>query len=235
MMDQLASVGVEFDDRGLWRLFQRNVDYYETQPILAKPPWACKVIYETNRPMRPWGLEALKKASSFIYVLSGQITRTPGLYKQVDRKTNRERDTFLRETNERIHSSVRVRLACDGLGIDDKAIWECPALLKNWYPAKSRKEYRDPTPTHSDGEEHEREREEVTDSNNQEMERWVWKYCGPEKDAPPSAAARIMVEDVPGPYERYLQELAGGNPNSCLFAEGVDLQKKLERFRAAAA
>lgn len=215
MMDQLVSVGVEFDDRGLWRLFQRNVDYYETQPILAKPPWAAKEIYEANRPVRPWALGALKKASSLIYTLTGQISRTPGLYKQIDRRTNTEKNTFLRDTNERIHSSVRTRIECGGLGLDDKAVWDYPALRNNWTP----KEYQGPLPKHLNGEESEREREEITDGNNREMARWVWEYCGPEKDAPPSAAARIMVEEVLGPYETYLQELSGGNPTSYLFAD----------------
>src|SRR5699024_6134725 len=55
-------------------------------------------------------------------------TRTPGIYRQVDPKTRLERGKFLEDTNESVHSSVRVRLACEGLGLNDQSIWTCKAL-----------------------------------------------------------------------------------------------------------
>ncbi len=57
--------------------------------------------------------------------------RRPGLILRVDPETNEDTDAPLLRTAEAVHSSVRVRLACGGLGMDDKERWDCPALLKD--------------------------------------------------------------------------------------------------------
>lgn len=48
---------------------------------------------------------------------------------RVDPDTNVDTEEPLTNTNERIHSSVRVRLACKGMGMDDQGAWPCPSLL----------------------------------------------------------------------------------------------------------
>ena len=65
MMDQLASIGVSFDDWILDEMYKYNVKYYET---LQHPSpwffggnksgkeWATQSIYEKFKPIRPWGL-----------------------------------------------------------------------------------------------------------------------------------------------------------------------------------
>lgn len=52
------------------------------------------------------------------------------MYKKIDPKSGRPLPEFLEDTNERIHPSVRVRLACEGLGLNDSDVWNCPSLLR---------------------------------------------------------------------------------------------------------
>ena len=158
MMDQLASIGVEFDEATISRIFTRLVrDYHDmagkASSVRAPPPpitsddpiasadepdagtgafcgflksvlpradkWAVSPIFESNDPVRPWGLGQLLGAEGFMYKISGSNVRTPGLYKKVDPTAGDLTRAFLEDTNERVHSSVRVRLTLKGLGLND--------------------------------------------------------------------------------------------------------------------
>lgn len=217
-MDQMASVGIEFDKQALDRLFKQSVDYYEhlsaanaKQKAPSTQRWAVDPIYTDNRPVRPWGLGAINKTSSLLYWLAGQVKRTPGLYRQTDPRTGADLDKFLQDTNERVHSSVRIRLACDGLGLNDKGVWTCPAL-HNWKVKRTEVEYSDPIPRHPSwglG----------NDVFEKPKERWVWEYNGDEKGAPSDTKQRFLVEDTLGPYEQYLLKISAGKPNVFEFAE----------------
>jgi len=57
-------------------------------------------------------------------------------------------DEYMTNTNERIHSCVRVRLDLDGLGLDDRGLYKCTALLgKNrWQLRRVRIQVDDPIP-----------------------------------------------------------------------------------------
>ena len=227
MMDQLASVGVEFDDDAFTALLDRTRKFYETSgaaTAAAKVPWGVSPLYENNRPFRPWGLAAIEKASSWLYALAGTTMRTPGLYKQVDAKTRREKG-YLQDTNERIHASVRIRLACKGLGLNDKGVWGNPAM-KGWRLVK-----RDPSSSArggagggGGGSKTVAGASAATEvaaqnwgppANLQEMvdeEGWGWEWDGKdEKNAPP---ARRLEEESMGPYERFwLRKAGGGEPS----------------------
>jgi hypothetical protein len=61
--------------------------------------------------------------------LAGRTVRRPGRVLRVDETTNEDTPEPLLNTNERVHSVVRVRLACGGLGLDDNCLWGCEALL----------------------------------------------------------------------------------------------------------
>lgn len=256
MMDQLASVGVEFDEATIMRIFSRLESYYRTttpgKAEVAKPtsgkPWAVKQIYDTNHPIRPWGQGALLKAGSFLYTLAGFNLRTPGLYRKIDIETGFTSIAFLEDTNERIHSSVRVRLATGGLGLNDGGLWTAPALKGRWRPRRTDTNYVDPIPRSrrtweqvkevrahdvaADPEHHgDRARqvelmEAAADQqrpltgDGEARQRWVWEWCGPEAEAPPE---RVLVEEPLGPYERQLLRLASGKPNIYDFAEGIDV------------
>ncbi len=52
----------------------------------------------------------------------------------------------MRDTNERIHSCVRVRLELDGLGLDDKGLYHPQALEKKWRPRQIALKVQDPIP-----------------------------------------------------------------------------------------
>lgn len=273
MMDQLASVGVEFDEAIINRIFTRLERYYRiisgTDPTAlprtgtvdlelanAKAEietksgklWAVKQIYEGNHPVRPWGLGALLKAGSIFYTLAGFDLRSPGLYKKIDPMKGIPTMAFLEDTNERIHSSVRVRLAVGGLGLNDSDVWDVPALKGRWRPKKINQEFIDPIPKTRRTWEHVKEVKEQTEAADPERqgnpshqielmeaaandqrplsgggestERWIWEYCGPEKDAP---VERVLVEEPLGPYERQLLRLAGGKPNVYDYAQGVNV------------
>ncbi|KAK2591853.1 hypothetical protein QQS21_010462 [Conoideocrella luteorostrata] len=222
MMDQMASVGVEFDAPSLKRVVELTDDFYqspEAQSSKKNPrgirQWAADPIYERNKPFRPWGLGAIQKAGGLVYSLSGDSIRTPGMYKQVDPKTTLCKEKFLQDTNERVHSSVRVRLACEGLGLNDESVWTCTAL-SDWRLKRATFEM-DEGPRYQD---HYRER--------LSREGWIWKYVGAERNAPNQ---KVMTEEPLGPYERYLLDLSGGNPNVYDFA-GRRANKNKRRSRS---
>ncbi|KAL6823960.1 hypothetical protein V8C40DRAFT_279807 [Trichoderma camerunense] len=233
MMDQMASVGVEFDLSCLERVAQKTIGYYKSLQTTKKkgPKWAVDPIYSSNQPVRPWALGSINKAGSFIYKLSGFEDRTPGLYKRTDPKTERDTNIFLQDTNERIHSSARVRLACKGLGLDDKGIWSCPSL-SSWQLKHTDATFEDSIPHHPSWWQGPLDESGV---DKQQTGRWIWEFAGPKGSAPTDPKQRIMVEEPLGPYERYLLQLSEGTPNVYLFAETQDIDwqgKKIPALRS---
>ena len=215
MMDQMASVGVEFDRTSLDRIIQQSDDFYldlDAQGGARKDrrriqQWAVDAVYDRNQPIRPWALGEMQKDSSVLFRLSGESARTPGVYRQVDPKTKLDKGKFLQETNESVHSSVRVRLACEGLGLNDRSVWRCEALA-DWR-LKRVTLVRDVT-YEANGNLYRREEAE---------ERWMWKYVGDEGLAPGDSSQRTMWEAPLGYYEQYLLDRCGGRPNVYDWAE----------------
>ena len=80
---------------------------------------------------RAWGLGQTRYPTKRVQTLLGKTVRHPGLFTRTDTETNRPTDEPLAATGERIHSSVRVRLACRGLGLDDRDEWACDALTRD--------------------------------------------------------------------------------------------------------
>ncbi len=80
---------------------------------------------------RPWSLGQIRYPSSWIQVFAGTAHRRPGLFNRTDPETNDDTGIALKRTDERVHSSVRVRLACRGLGLDDRKPWECTPLTQD--------------------------------------------------------------------------------------------------------
>lgn len=293
MMDQLASVGVEFDEATIERVFTRLQHTYTDLaekgemriPHAPKPitsddsiadsdepehdsgpfcglfsilstekHWAVEPICETNVPFRPWGLGAISGSEGAMYKFAGYDMRTPGMYKKPDLMNGQATKVFLEDTHERIHSSVRVRLAVKGLGLNDRRVWEAPALKGRWRLRKTTEQFTDPIPdTVTTWEplaaiagmskttgiwsavdidstdptsavamvQNAVEGQRPLAAKHGRHYRWVWEYCGPEREAPPN---RVMVEEPLGPYERQLLRLASGKPNVYEFAEAMDLQ-----------
>ncbi|KAI0477024.1 ADP-ribosylation factor family-domain-containing protein [Xylaria cf. heliscus] len=263
MMDQLSSVGCEFKPDALERTFEANVKYYtnrepesalvkceETCPVCPQRRnkkriiWAEKIIYELNEPIRPWSLHYIQSATGCLYNLIGSVSRAPGMYKKIDPKSGHPLPEFLEDTNERVHPSVRVRLACEGLGLNDTDVWDCPSLLKFWRPQRVAQQFVDPVPRAADW--GPPKSEPATTSHPPEepgssaangatasmeslqmlsldpSERWVWEYVGPEIVAP---AVRTMVEENLGPYEQQLLALTTGKVHVYKYAESKDISE----------
>lgn len=79
---------------------------------------------------RPWGLGLMRDPGGRLQTIGGTTVRHPGIFKRTDPDTNQDSDEALLNTNERIYSSVRVRLACQGLALDDVEIWDCKPLTR---------------------------------------------------------------------------------------------------------
>ena len=225
MMDQMASIGVEFDPASLDRIIDNTFDYYESEALSAdkngngRPPqWAVDEIYRRNRPIRPWALGEIQRSTGVLFWIGGNSIRTPGMYKQTDPDTELCKEKFLRDTNERIHSSVRVRLACEGLGLNDRGRWTCRALSK-WRMRRVPSRYRD----------YDRRRSTSRRSMGSDGDHWVWEYAGPDRGAP---RQRVMIEEPMGPYEMHLLRVTGGRPNVYEYAERKANGRKPRRSKA---
>ena len=225
-MDQLASIGCEFDTQAFDNIIQRTTEHYQTiTPDEDDLPFAVDPIFTNNEPVRPWALGAIRKSTNGFYALAGTVDRTPGLYRQVDQDGRmRPGGPFLHDTNERVHSSVRVRLASRGLALDDADAWACEALRGSWRLTRRLEKFEDPIPRDPawDPEPQlEMEPREGVDDGRERGWRWVWEYCGPEQTAPPAGEyGRVLVEETLGPYERYLLRRTAGRPNVFTWAEG---------------
>ncbi len=214
-MDQLASIGVSFQDEFIDDIYAANVKYYENPPktattlcsIFSRRPtkqWAITPVYENHKPIRPFGLGEVYESETGAYLISGKTIRTPGLYMRSDPDTGISTNIPMTNTNERIHSCVRIRLELEGLGLDDIGRYKCEALLKKgpWVLKQRRITIPDPIPwnaTWGPG-------APAAPSPPEEL-RWVWEYDGPEDQAP---KVRTLVEENLGPYQRKLLLLNKG-------------------------
>ncbi|KAJ5891332.1 uncharacterized protein N7473_007560 [Penicillium subrubescens] len=216
MMDQLADLGVAFEENTIDRIFQESVCYYYDQEQDGRQTndspkqnrwkkWALESIYEEHKPVRPWGLGEIVQPEVGFYKLAGKTTRTPGMYHRIDPDTALPTRDFLENTHERIHRSVRVRLALEGLNYDDVGLYKCRALLRKgpWLLEKvrvrTRREVRD-RDAYGDEEDVIQQKEES---------RWGWVYDGPVEETPPQV---ILLEEVLGPHEKKLLSLNKGRP-----------------------
>ncbi|KAK6585579.1 hypothetical protein PZA11_002306 [Diplocarpon coronariae] len=208
----LASIGIAFQDEYIDKIFIQNVRYYENPPdqpaklsnfISHKPQWAIDYIYEKHKPVRPWGLGKIWDSKRSIWVLGGTGWRTPGLNMRADPDTGLLTNVPMKDTNERIHSCVRIRLELDGLGLDDKGLYRPRALEKNWRPRQIPIRVQDPIPSNASW----GPGAPGPEGPVEEELRWVWEYIGPDDEAP---AERYMVEETLGPYERKLLLLNKG-------------------------
>lgn len=287
-MDQLASIGVEFDEKTISRIFTSLEHYYRDvagepipPPITSDDPiasgaepdadaegglcgllkqgppkahrWAVDPIFEANHPFRPWGLGAILKTEGFMYKLAGYNLRTPGMYRRVDPNTGGATPVFLEGTNERIHSSVRIRLALQGLGLNDESVWKAPALQGSWRLQKTTLDFLDPIPrtrktwepvgpagTAAAGEEGNQSAYLISSMPHRvqavvemaaEQQRplsvqnkdYRWGW---EYCGPEKDAPpqKLMLEEPLGPFERQLLRLSGGVPNVYEYSEKIEVR-----------
>ncbi|KAK4121686.1 hypothetical protein N657DRAFT_600853 [Parathielavia appendiculata] len=128
MADQLTSIGVEFSETEMSRIF------YSMHPKARARHWALGLI------RNPTGLTAVPdKIWSYIAAPYRMLTRgttdyptrTPGDY--VDDKREK-----LVNPNELVHPCVRIRYLYGGLNLDDAGPWTCRALTERGYRLERR-------------------------------------------------------------------------------------------------
>ncbi|KAJ4415980.1 hypothetical protein N0V82_007005 [Gnomoniopsis sp. IMI 355080] len=176
--DQLTTLGVEFSQRLLTKIFISALRYSAAHPYPVVPSpstflpswiWSTMLAHQTPIPWassptpcpppqpsqhrdtkdctgkdhhpngpyqelwtyhgRNWGLGQTRLPTNRLIRAAGTIVRRPGCFMRVDPDTNADTKEPLINTNERIHSSVRLRLACKGMDLDDKGPWPCASLL----------------------------------------------------------------------------------------------------------
>ena len=176
---------------------------------------------------RPWALGQTRYPTSWLQKVMGIADRRPGLFMRVDPETNEDTDEPLLNTNERVHSSVRVRLACGGLGLDDKEVWECKALTKDDRGKPLWKLERDVVGTFS--------KLGTADSSSAAAhddaytlqkgdDQWIWTYSGNVKNESASDMAvpqssTLLEEPLVGYWERLLLSMTRGQVDVWRFAE----------------
>lgn len=185
---------------------------------------------------RPWGLGQIRRPTSAVQLLAGTTVRRPGLGMRVDPDTNESLGEPLLRTGERIHSCVRVRLACRGLGLDDGEVWKCDALLSGG--AGGGPLWRLERGSGFSAEEEEgvkrsaRPRELGLGSDEYpasqlypvtaEDSRWKWVFVGrPEGEGEERVPQEVALPEEPmvGYWERYLLAMTAGQPDVWRFSE----------------
>lgn len=113
MISQLDGL-LDFDPTYIDYLHDRQIEYFASN----------------KKPLRLWAMGDLVDSQAGIRVLAGSKTRTPGQYNKIDPHTGRptKPEILLGNTDEMIHSSVRVRLASKGNGVGEHGIYDPKAL-----------------------------------------------------------------------------------------------------------
>ncbi len=102
----------------------KNAPCAPTAPARPRtPPHSTAPAALFQAGARPWSLGTIRAPPPSLTTLAGKTVRRPGRVLRVDETTNEDTAEPLMGTNERVHSCVRVRLACGGLGLDDNAVW----------------------------------------------------------------------------------------------------------------
>ncbi len=90
-----------------------------------------KYYQDNKEKARPWGFGKIYNSISGATMVAGDIVRTPGQYTASDPKTGKSIGRRLKDTQEHIHASVRIRKNLGGLGIEDKGAYN-PSSLVGW-------------------------------------------------------------------------------------------------------
>ncbi|KAL8762877.1 MAG: hypothetical protein Q9184_001173 [Pyrenodesmia sp. 2 TL-2023] len=133
-----SNIGGSYEDTGLaditlvWMVAQLfpfldfDLSYIRTQRRLT-----IDYYREHGMPVRTWGLGKIYSSMAGIERLAGKKIRTPGRYCETDPRTGKPTEQILTNTEEYIHSSVRVRKLLGGPGPNDEGTY-VPLSLKKW-------------------------------------------------------------------------------------------------------
>ncbi|KIW20633.1 hypothetical protein PV08_01209 [Exophiala spinifera] len=132
-----SNVGGGYDDQQLanitlaW-MMSKLEPFLDFRPDFLMAQWDENKAYykSTGQKTRWWGWGEIYNSLTGLYSLAGAKTRTPGAYYRVD-PDGRTTEKRLRNTNEYIHASVRARLGLQGPGVQDRGVYDPPAL-RDW-------------------------------------------------------------------------------------------------------
>ncbi|KAK5037116.1 hypothetical protein LTR13_004921 [Exophiala sideris] len=132
-----SNVGGGYEDQEIanitlaW-MISKLEPFLDFRPNFLMEQWDLtrKYYKETGQKNRWWSLGEIYNSLKGIYALAGSKTRTPGAYYRVD-PHGRTTDRRLKNTNEYIHASVRCRLGLQGPGVNDRGVYDPPAL-RDW-------------------------------------------------------------------------------------------------------
>ncbi|KAL8320947.1 hypothetical protein RB597_007290 [Gaeumannomyces tritici] len=152
MCDQLSTIGVEFNLTRMTQVLEGSAPkpwakdpvFASQKPLPKRDTGDCNDECKTRKHVKPDDPEVKRQAAlavarpwalgqtrypSRVQSAFGHSNRHPGLFTRTDPDSNKPLNEPLVNTSERIHSSVRVRLACQGLAMDDAEVWKCEALV----------------------------------------------------------------------------------------------------------
>ena len=92
---------------------------------------------------------AIENSSGGLFAVLPTSHRTPGQYKQINAKTGVATSVPMRDTNERVHVSVRARVKLEGPGVGGKGTYK-PEALEGFELVGKRWELRRPDGSASD-------------------------------------------------------------------------------------
>ena len=145
MVSQLDPL-ISFERDYVWRQVRLSIEWHQRELEKLKESGSIQTIPK----LRPWGLGKIHNSMSVFFRLGGSKVRTPGEYSMPVRAGDNgtlwwiiKRCVYhvtlhlggkeiempkLGNTNETIHSSVRIRMGKKGLGYDDKGLYDSQAL-----------------------------------------------------------------------------------------------------------
>ncbi|KAK2731069.1 peptidoglycan binding domain-containing protein [Colletotrichum kahawae] len=178
---------------------------------------------------RPWGLGLMRDPGGRLQAIGGTTVRHPGIFMRTDPDTNQDSDEALLNTNERIHSSVRVRLACQGLALDDAEIWDCKPLTRAADGSALWKLERGSGLAASELNQIKSFRPKELDLGTGEFDEKLypvgdrdgqWRWVLVDKRRGAVSLEKVLPEEpVTGYWERYLLALTAGKPDVWRWAE----------------
>ncbi|KAI8314169.1 peptidoglycan binding domain-containing protein [Colletotrichum sp. SAR11_240] len=228
----LSSVGVEFNPRRVEAIFNQGLRY-SAGHTFSYVPQGSWVLWLSAKKFLPWAKPEIcaAKISSVKRDAAECIGKDshPAGSEEDLWKLARPCDEALLNTNERILSSVRVRLACQGLALDDAEIWDCKPLTRAADGSALWKLERGSGLTSSELDQTKNFRPRESDLGTGEFDgklypvgdrdgQWRWVLVDKRRGAV-SLEKVLPEEPVTGYWERYPLALTAGKPDVWRWAE----------------
>ncbi|UQC75639.1 peptidoglycan binding domain-containing protein [Colletotrichum lupini] len=208
----------------LWEKLEGNKTNLRQLLVIMAPAEATTAVGESQDMSGQ-----IRYPTSRLQTWSGTTIRHPGTFMRTDPETNQDTDQPLLNTNERIHSSVRVRLACQGLAMDDDGVWDCKALATAddgsglWKLERGSGLNASEADSVKDGKTRKLDLDAEGDvlkpyPVQKEDSQWKWVLASKHPNAFPLAGV-LPEEPLTGYWERKLLALTAGNPDVWRWAE----------------